>query len=40
MTQRIVHLGMGNFHRAHQAWYTQRANEIAGSDWRIAGPPV
>lgn len=34
---RIVHLGFGNFHRAHQAWYTQRANGITGSDWRITG---
>ncbi|WP_202863583.1 mannitol dehydrogenase family protein [Ornithinimicrobium avium] len=24
---RIVHLGLGNFFRAHQAWYTHRANE-------------
>lgn len=29
---RIVHLGLGAFHRAHQAWYTQRANELAGVD--------
>ena len=26
---RIAHLGLGNFHRAHQAWYTQLANELA-----------
>ncbi|MEO6532880.1 MAG: mannitol dehydrogenase family protein [Pseudolysinimonas sp.] len=24
---RVAHLGLGAFHRAHQAWYTQRANE-------------
>lgn len=30
---RIVHLGLGQFHRAHQAWYTQ----MAGGDWRITG---
>ncbi len=30
---RIVHLGLGNFHRAHQAWYTQ----AAGGDWRVTG---
>lgn len=24
---RIVHLGLGNFFRAHQAWYTHRANQ-------------
>jgi fructuronate reductase len=34
---RIVHLGVGNFHRAHQAWYTQIANEASGEDWRIVG---
>jgi len=34
---RIVHLGVGNFHRAHQAWYTQKANEAAGESWRITG---
>ncbi|HEY4224369.1 MAG TPA: mannitol dehydrogenase family protein [Pseudolysinimonas sp.] len=32
---RIVHLGLGNFHRAHQAWYTQHAEDRA--DWGIAG---
>ena len=26
---RMVHLGVGNFFRAHQAWYTQAANEAA-----------
>jgi fructuronate reductase len=31
---RIVHLGLGNFHRAHQAWYTQHARD--GADWGIA----
>ena len=29
---RIVHLGLGAFHRAHQAWYTERA----GDGWGIA----
>jgi fructuronate reductase len=29
---RAVHLGLGAFHRAHQAWYTQHA----GDDWGIA----
>ena len=24
---RLVHLGLGNFYRAHQAWYTSRAGE-------------
>lgn len=32
---RMVHLGIGNFHRAHQAWYTARAPDAAG--WGIAG---
>ncbi len=35
--QRIVHLGVGNFHRAHQAWYTARANAATGQNWRIIG---
>jgi fructuronate reductase len=32
---RIVHLGLGNFQRAHQAWYTEHAADRA--DWGIAG---
>jgi len=32
---RIVHLGLGNFHRSHQAWYTELATDRA--DWGIAG---
>ena len=32
---RMVHLGVGNFHRAHQAWYTANAPDAA--DWGIAG---
>jgi len=32
---RIVHLGLGNFHRAHQAWYTEHA--IDRVEWGIAG---
>jgi fructuronate reductase len=31
---RIVHLGLGAFHRSHQAWYTQQAGDSA--DWGIA----
>ncbi|MEZ0491441.1 mannitol dehydrogenase family protein [Kineococcus sp. TBRC 1896] len=31
---RIVHLGLGNFHRAHQAWYTAHASDADG--WGIA----
>ena len=31
---RIVHLGVGNFHRAHQAWYTARAGDA--DHWGIA----
>lgn len=34
---RAAHLGLGAFHRAHQAWYTARAGETAGQDaWGIA----
>ncbi|MDQ0031721.1 mannitol dehydrogenase family protein [Arthrobacter bambusae] len=31
---RIVHIGMGAFHRSHQAWYTQHAGDAA--EWGIA----
>ncbi len=31
---RSVHLGLGNFFRSHQAWYTDRAPDA--SDWGIA----
>ena len=33
----IVHLGIGAFHRAHQATYTERAIAAAGGDWGICG---
>jgi len=32
---RIVHVGEGNFHRAHQAWYTSHAPDA--DEWGIAG---
>ena len=31
---RIVHLGLGAFHRSHQAWYTQHAGD--SGEWGIA----
>lgn len=33
----IVHLGVGAFHRAHQAVYTDSALAMHGGDWRITG---
>lgn len=33
----IVHLGLGNFHRAHQAVYTAQAVAAHGGDWGILG---
>ena len=33
----IVHLGLGNFHRAHQAVYTDAAITADGGDWGIIG---
>ncbi|MGI5213035.1 mannitol dehydrogenase family protein [Plantactinospora sp. CA-290183] len=33
----IVHLGLGAFHRAHQAVYTEVALARAGGDWGIVG---
>ena len=39
---RIVHLGLGNFHRAHQAWYSARANALdpEGPQWAITGVSI
>lgn len=37
----IVHIGLGNFHRAHQAWYTHRLMQAGqGLDWGIMGAGV
>jgi len=33
----IVHLGLGAFHRAHQAFYTDRIITKKGGDWGIVG---
>lgn len=32
---RMIHMGIGNFYRAHQAWYTAHAEDAA--DWGFAG---
>lgn len=37
----IVHIGVGNFHRAHQAWYLHRLmQEGLAQDWAIIGAGV
>lgn len=37
----IVHIGLGNFHRAHQAWYLHRLMQKgAALDWAIIGAGV
>lgn len=37
----IVHIGVGNFHRAHQAWYTHRLMQDGRArDWAIVGAGV
>ena len=37
----IVHIGLGNFHRAHQAWYTHRLMQAGlAQDWAILGAGV
>jgi len=37
----IVHIGLGNFHRAHQAWYLHRLfDEGLCQDWAIIGAGV
>lgn len=33
----IVHFGIGAFHRAHQAWYTDRAMDAGDRNWAIQG---
>lgn len=33
----IVHFGIGAFHRAHQAWYTDRVMDAGDRDWAITG---
>jgi fructuronate reductase len=33
----IVHVGVGAFHRAHQAWYTDRAMDGGDRNWAITG---
>jgi D-arabinitol 4-dehydrogenase len=33
----ILHLGLGSFHRAHQAVYLHRLNESGDTDWSLAG---
>ena len=33
----IVHLGIGAFHRAHQAWYTDAAMNLGCRNWMITG---
>ena len=37
----IVHIGLGNFHRAHQAWYLHRLMQQGlAHDWAIVGAGV
>ncbi len=41
LTPGIVHIGLGNFHRAHQAWYLHRLFEDGLClDWAIVGASV
>ena len=41
LTPGIVHIGLGNFHRAHQAWYLHRLFQIGlDRDWAIIGAGV
>ncbi len=41
LTPGIVHIGLGNFHRAHQAWYLHRLMEQGQAhDWAILGAGV
>ncbi|MGR3500927.1 mannitol dehydrogenase family protein [Pseudaestuariivita sp.] len=41
LTPGIVHIGVGNFHRAHQAWYLHRLMQAGDAlDWAIIGAGV
>ncbi|WP_325893457.1 mannitol dehydrogenase family protein [Grimontia sp. NTOU-MAR1] len=41
LTPGIVHIGLGNFHRAHQSWYLHRLMQQGlASDWAIIGAGV
>jgi len=41
LTPGIVHIGLGNFHRAHQSWYLHRLMQSgAAKDWAIIGAGV
>lgn len=41
LTAGIVHIGLGNFHRAHQAWYLHRLMQQGHAyDWAIIGAGV
>ena len=34
LTAGIVHIGLGNFHRAHQSWYLHRLMQAGTACWR------
>ena len=41
LTPGIVHVGLGNFHRAHQSWYLHRLLQLGlDHDWAIIGAGV
>ena len=41
LTPGIVHIGLGNFHRAHQSWYLHRLMQMGRDhDWAIIGAGV
>ncbi|MFW8594304.1 mannitol dehydrogenase family protein [Cribrihabitans neustonicus] len=41
LTPGIIHIGLGNFHRAHQAWYLHRLMQQGlAQDWAILGAGV
>jgi len=37
---RILHLGLGSFHRAHQAVYLQALHERGDTRWSLAGANI
>ena len=37
---RILHLGLSNFHRAHQVVYLQRLKDQGETGWQLAGTNI
>jgi D-arabinitol 4-dehydrogenase len=36
----ILHIGIGSFHRAHQAWYLQKLLDLGKTNWSLAASSI